>query len=105
MKKNAISITHERIPIDTKRRVSETEGTKVLLWDNEAGCYYETTVKDIIARVLRRLDERFDEYRKELNGEFSSHKEEIQAEIVRFEGETAKISKAMIELAESIGGK
>lgn len=104
MEKRQARMTQARVEIDASRRASGSNGRPVLLWDEAMECYYETTIEDIVALVMRKMDERF----KTLETENEAFLSNVREEQSRFVSDTARSMDALITLVESSapnGGK
>lgn len=105
MEKRQARLTQARVEIDASRRASGSSNEKpVLLWDEAMKCYYETTIEDIVALVMRKMDERFKTL-TEKNDVFLANVREEQS---KFVSDTARSIDALIALVESSspnGGK
>lgn len=103
-------IQTKTIAVDTSRSVprSEDHGGIVLLYDKDANCYYETTVKAISSAFIeelrtleREIVARQDAFEKRCVAKIDSLDAELREKQRKFISDTANATDKLINLVEA----
>lgn len=103
--KTKVFISNVSIPIDSSRKVTKEGVTKVLLWDKENQCYYETSVQALMNHSFNLMNTRLKAYEKDMDAKYEKFVSDTNKEMEKFKSDMARMSQTMVDIAKNSGGK
>lgn len=96
-------IVNVAMPVDVSRLYGKKDGSTVLMWDPNKGCYYETSVAGIVAKAVSKVEERLSEMEKANSDalrELGAKEAQMEETMNSFMADVKKTNQIIIELVE-----